>query len=166
MNITVGHQILEKGLLPDLGPDFWELKRQNLLTVHKAYEAVYNSLYGLIHLAVRLQHSQTLAALSMHEQGNPASVLGDLCCERSTLKIEAKYRYVFSGPMHMQVMGGSISAVRFLVNKGYADVNAPAAESGLTPLMCAALCRSVISRVSTFLSQPWSSHCCRDMLLE
>ncbi|CAL5227175.1 g10089 [Coccomyxa viridis] len=93
--VTVGQQHLEKGLLPDLGPDFWELKRQNLLTVHKAYEAVYNSLYGLIHLAV---------------------------------------------------MGGSISAVRFLVNKGYADVNAPAANSGLTPLMCAALCRSSISR--------------------
>ena len=55
--VTVGQQHLEKGLLPDLGPDFWELKRQNLLTVHKAYEAVYNSLYGLIHLAVSIQYS-------------------------------------------------------------------------------------------------------------
>ena len=66
----------------------------------------------------------------------------------------------------MQVMGGSISAVRFLVNKGYADVNAPAANSGLTPLMCAALCRSSISRVSTFPSQTCSSHCCRHVLQE
>ena len=41
-----------------------------------------------------------------------------------------------------------MSAVRFLIEKGHADVNAPAANSGLTPLMCAALCKTGHNRVS------------------
>ena len=48
----------------------------------------------------------------------------------------------------MQVLGSSLGAVRFLIEKGHADVNAPAANSGLTPLMCAALCKAGVNRVS------------------
>lgn len=48
----------------------------------------------------------------------------------------------------IQVLGGSTNSVRFLVEKGHADVNAAAAKSGLTPLMCAALCNQGANRVS------------------
>ncbi len=47
----------------------------------------------------------------------------------------------------MQAMSGSISAVRLLVNKGYTDVNAPTTNTGLTPLMCSALCRDFPNKV-------------------
>ncbi len=53
----------------------------------------------------------------------------------------------------MQVLGGSLDAVRYLVEKGHADVNAPAANTGLTPLMCAALCRTGANRVRNTLSR-------------
>ena len=48
----------------------------------------------------------------------------------------------------MQAMGGSVSAARFLVSKGHADVNALAANTGLTPLMCSALNRKYPNKVS------------------
>lgn len=53
----------------------------------------------------------------------------------------------------IQAFGGSVGAVRFLVDKVYADVNAPAGNSGLTPLMCSALCRDFFKKVSN----AWSS---------
>ena len=55
---------------------------------------------------------------------------------------------VSSHPMPEQVFAGSNDALRFLVNHGYTDVNAPAAYSGLTPLMCVVLCRTGADRVS------------------
>ena len=56
--------------------------------------------------------------------------------------------------MSMQVFGGSIDAVRFLVEKEHADVNAPAANSGLTPLMCATLMKKAMNRVSAVRHEP------------
>ena len=53
--------------------------------------------------------------------------------------------------MFTQVFVGSINTVRFLVGKGYADVNAPAANSGITPLMCAVLIKKAMNRVSKSL---------------
>lgn len=48
----------------------------------------------------------------------------------------------------MQAFAGSIDTIRFLVNKGHADVNAPALNTGLTPLMCASLIKKAMNRVS------------------
>ncbi|CAL5221738.1 g3987 [Coccomyxa viridis] len=48
--------------------------------------------------------------------------------------------------IHLAVLGGSLNTVRYLVDKGHADVNAPAANTGLTPLMCAAICRTGANR--------------------
>ena len=56
--------------------------------------------------------------------------------------------------MSTQVFAGSINTVQFLVGKGHADVNAPAANSGITPLMCAALIKKAMNRVSKRLFQP------------
>jgi len=52
----------------------------------------------------------------------------------------------------MQVLGGSLASVRFLVENRHAHVNAAAAKSGLTPLMCAALCNQGPNRVSPKLT--------------
>ncbi len=56
--------------------------------------------------------------------------------------------------MSAQVFAGSINTVRFLVEKGHADVNAPTANSGLTPLMCAALCKMGFNVVSNSVTKP------------
>ncbi len=56
----------------------------------------------------------------------------------------------------VQAMGGSISAARFLVSKGHANVNEPAGNTGLTPLMCSVLNRNYPNSVSTHtVSQAW-----------
>ena len=51
-------------------------------------------------------------------------------------------------PLILQAFGGSSGTVRYLVSKGHAYVNEPAAKSGLTPVMCSALCRTFPNKVS------------------
>ena len=59
----------------------------------------------------------------------------------------------------MQAFRGSISIAQFLVRKGLADVNAAAANTGLTPLMCSALCGDYPDKVSTLArSYTYESH--------
>lgn len=65
----------------------------------------------------------------------------------------------------LQAFGGSIGAVRFLVSRGHADVNAAAGNTGITPLMCSALCHEHPSKVRQCHIAGKSCLTCGKMLL-